>query len=45
MLSDYALIWFKETKWHDYLITRMVKHRPLKYEKNVKKLLKYCVVK
>ena len=33
------------TKWHDNFITCMVKHRPLMYNKNVKKLLKYCVVK
>ena len=27
----------KETKWHELLITCMVKHRPLMYNKNVKK--------
>ena len=44
MLSDYTLISFIEIKWHENSITCMVKHRPLMY-KNVKKLLKYCVVK
>ena len=45
MLSDYTLICFIETKLHDNLITCMVKLRPFMYLKNVKKLLKYCVVK
>ena len=44
MLSDYMVDMFEEIKWHDNSITCMVKHRPSKY-KNVKKLLKYCVVK
>ena len=42
--TDYMVDMFKEIKWHDNSITCMVKHRPLMY-KNVKKLLKYCVVK
>ena len=45
MLSDYTLVRFLETKWHEKLSTCKVKHRPLMYNKNVKKLLKYCVVK
>ena len=36
MLSDYTVILFIEIKWHENLITRMVKHRPLMY-KNGKK--------
>ena len=32
-------------KWHENSITCMAKHRPVMYYKNVKKLLKYCVVK
>ena len=44
MLSDYTLIFFIDIKWHEYSITCIVKHKPLMY-KNVKKLLKYCVVK
>ena len=40
MLSDYTLICFIETQWHENSITCMVKHRPLMY-KNVKKPLKY----
>ena len=45
LLPDYTLIWFIETNWHKHLIIRVVKHRPLMYNRNVKKLLKYCVVK
>ena len=33
MLSDYTLIWFIETKWHENLITCMVEHRPKIIEK------------
>ena len=33
MLSDYTLIWFIEIKWHERLITCMVKHRSLMYKK------------
>ena len=45
LLPDYTLIWFIVTKRHKHLIIRIEKHRPLMYNKNVKKLLKYCVVK
>ena len=44
MLSDRTLVLFLETKWHDNLIICILKHSPLMYNKNVKKLLKYCVV-
>ena len=37
LLPDYTLIRFIETKWHKHLIIRIVKHRPLMYNKNVKK--------
>ena len=36
-LSDYTLILFIETKWHDDLITCMVKHGPLIYLKKCEK--------
>ena len=46
LLSDYTLICFIETKLRKDTIPCMVKHRPLMYEKNMKrKLLKYCVLK
>ena len=45
LLPDYTLIWFIETKRHKHSIICVIKHRPLMYNKNVKKLLKYCVVK
>ena len=45
LLPDCTLIVFMETKWHKQLIIRIVKHRPYMYNKNVKKRLKYSVVK
>ena len=44
MMSDDTLLLFLKIKWLDNSITCMVKHGPLTYN-NVKKVLKYCVVK
>ena len=44
MMSDDMLLLFLKIKWLDNSITCMVKPGPLMYD-NVKKVLKYCVVK
>ena len=45
LMPDYTLILFLEIKWHKQLIIRIVKHKSYMYNENVRKLLKYSVVK